>query len=459
MLPTPSFLPQTPPTVSDRPPKTMIHQRRKRGYVLTSRGWQHLQTIIQAVAQRDHQDVAYTLHELSELTGLSPNTLTRVRSCKIPVDRQTLEIFFQTFGLTLTVEDYTQLDVGLLDSWGYVLQGGQLPLYSPLYVCRPPLEAACAQALLQPGGLVHIRAPKQMGKTSLAARTLADLREQGFSTVLASLQLADATVFTEGKRFFQWFCAVVAGSLGLPNQIEQYWDDHWGNSYNCTRYFEEYVLPAAPLLVVALDEMDAIFTHPAIATDFLNMVRAWYEKARYADQMSELWQKLRLMLIYALDVELLPYLHSNHFNAGFVTEIPRLTVNQVRELAQVYQLECPLDCAHTLIDLVGGHPYLTQLGLYHLKQSDRSLDQFLRLPLLMEGLYSQHLRCRLWDLQQHADLLVALKQVVQSPLPVDLSPMSAFKLQSLGLVQLQGQQVAPSCNLYRQYFQQMLALV
>ncbi len=437
------------------PTKTM---RRKRGYVLSTNGWQRLQTAIQAIAQRECQ-AAYTLHQLSVLTGLSPNTLTRVRSRKIPVDRQTLSVFFQTFELTLTGEDYTQLEAAPLESWSYVLQGGQLPLQSPLYVCRPPIESACTQALLQPGGLVHIRAPKQMGKTSLAARTLADLREQGFVAVLASWQLADATVFMESKRFFQWFCAVVAGSLGLPNQVEQYWDDQLGNSYNCTRYFEDYVLPAASLLVVALEELDVIFAHPTIAADFLNMLRAWYEKARYAEPTSELWQKLRLLLIYSLDVERLPDLQTAHLNTGFILELPQLTLAQIQELTQAYQLNRPIDCAHALLDLVGGHPYLTQLGCYHLKESNFSIEQLTPTPMLIEGIYRQHLRQRLGNLQKQPDLLVAFKRVVQALLPIDLSPISAFKWQSLGLVQFQGPQVTPSCNLYRYYFQQMLALV
>lgn len=36
--------------------------------------------------------------------------------------------------------------------------------------------------------------------------------------------------------------------------------------------------------------------------------------------------------------------------------------------------------------------------------------------------------------------------------PVQLKPMEAFKLQSLGLVQLYGNEVKPRCNLYARYF-------
>ena len=50
----------------------------------------------------------------------------------------------------------------------------------------------------------------------------------------------------------------------------------------------------------------------------------------------------------------------------------------------------------------------------------------------------------------------ALTRVVLSPNPVELEPVQAFKLQSMGLVRGQNHGVIPSCTLYRQYFSDCL---
>jgi hypothetical protein len=54
---------------------------------------------------------------------------------------------------------------------------GEVPLDSPFYVERPPIERLCYETIVQPGALIRIKAPKQMGKTSLMLRIL-DLRDR-----------------------------------------------------------------------------------------------------------------------------------------------------------------------------------------------------------------------------------------------------------------------------------------
>jgi transcriptional regulator with XRE-family HTH domain len=435
------------------------HQiKRKRGIILSSKGWKRLQAAEQRSVSQSNFGKPHTLQELSDRTGLSPNTLARVRSRRVAVDQQTLENYFRAFDLTLEAEDYADSDA----SGGnrqQVLLSGQLPLDSSLYVERPPIETLAYDTILQPGALLRIKAPPEMGKTSLVARVLSQAREQRFATAISSLQLADSTVFTDLKRFLQWFCAVVTQRLGLPNQIEEHWDDLFGNSYNCTNYFEKYVLSEVETpLVLAFDEVDVVFKYPEIATDFFGMLRAWYEKARYGDDRSDLWQKLRLVLVHSTEVYVPLNRHQSPFNAGLVIELPPLTQEQIYELVQRYGLEPPEAYAEDLLTLVGGNPYLVQLALHHLSLGKSTLTQFSENAISTESIYNPHLRNLLWDLQKYPDLVDAMKRVVMSPMPIDLEPVQAFKLQSKGLVKIRDQQAVPSCHLYRKYFAQILAV-
>jgi hypothetical protein len=72
------------------------------------------------------------------------------------------------------------------------------------------------------------------------------------------------------------------------------------------------------------------------------------------------------------------------------------------------------------------------------------------------GIYGDHLRSQWDNLQRQPDLAAAMKQVVIAEQGVQLGPTEAYKLDSMGLVKLQGDEVTPSCALYRQYFQARL---
>jgi hypothetical protein len=83
----------------------------------------------------------------------------------------------------------------------------------------------------------------------------------------------------------KWFCAVVARSLGLENKLNEHLDSLFWVSYNCTHYFENYILPQTKMpLVVVLDDVDVVFSHDDIAADFFGMLRTWHEKGRYGDR-------------------------------------------------------------------------------------------------------------------------------------------------------------------------------
>jgi AAA-like domain len=431
--------------------------KRKRGVLLSPKGWQRLQAAEQQLSQQEHTGKPYTLQELSERTGLSSNTLARVRGRKIAVDQQTLESYFRAFSLTLTPDDCTDSELGFSLGQRSVPPSGQIPLNSPFYVSRAPAETLCFEGLMQPGGLVRVKAPRQSGKTSLVARTLMQAREQQVATVILSLRLADSTTFRNLQRFLQWFCAVVTQSLDLPNQLEESWDNLFGASYNCTHYFEHYILKKIDgPLVLALDEADTLFEYPEVASDFFGMLRAWYEKARYGDGSSELWQKLRLVLVHANEVSVPLNISQSPFNAGLLVELPPFNQDQVQELAQRYGLEEPKDCATALTRLVGGSPFLSHLGCYYLSLPGLSLEQLVDESIASSGIYSSHLRHQLWELQKSPELLAAFKQVILSAESAELDPLLAVKLQSKGLVRMNNQQVSVSCDLYRQYFIQAL---
>ncbi|MBD3882627.1 AAA-like domain-containing protein [Phormidium tenue FACHB-886] len=437
-----------------------LSQRRKRGVILSSQGWQRLQTAEQRLAEQNNVGKPYTLEQLGELTDLSPNTITKVRRRQLAVDRQTLELYFNAFNLNLNANDYISLDPETANQIQFrrPLQG-QLSIDSPFYVDRPPVEQIVYEEVMQPGALIRIKAPHNFGKTSLIIRTLASMQDKDLQTVILNLQLADKSILKDLDQFLRWFCAVVSQSLKLPNKLDEYWDEIFGSSYNCTRYFESYVLPElnSPL-VLALDSVDLLFNVPNLATDFFGMLRAWHEKSRYGSNGSSIWQQFRLVVMYSTETGSPLELNQSPFNLGFAIELLPFNFEQITDLAQRYNIESAEECAAQVLDLVGGLPYLTQLSLYYLATKELTPAQLSQQVDETHGIFASHLRQQLALLQFYPELLMTLEQILHSR-TTDLSPIHLFKLQGMGLIRLENLQAMFSCTLYQQYFSRILKML
>jgi AAA-like domain len=443
-------------------------RKRKRGVTLTPQGLQKLELARSQAEALQNQDARFTLENLSELTKLSPDTVMRVFAGEERVDKQTLRCCFRAFNLVLQADDYsrpqsTDSEPEYLPqiineenrSIELILElpKGQVPLDSDFYIERQPWESRCYEVVQEPGALIRIKAPKQMGKTSLMTKVLAKARERQYSTVTLSLLLAEEEVFTSLARFLKWFCACLSQSLSVPNRLEELWDDIYGSSYNVISYFEQHLLPSIDnSLVLALDDIDCIFQHPKIAADFFGLLRAIHEKAKYGDGCSEIWRKLRIIVVHSTEVYIPLNTNQSPFNVGLSIELPEFTRCQILELATRHRLSWTNEIAEQLMDYVGGHPLLVRQALYHIARNEASLEEFLGISDIVETVYGDYLRRLLVHLQQHNNLMSTFSQVVKSVLPVSINPIDGFILQSLGLVKLQETNAVPACQLYLQYF-------
>lgn len=331
-----------------------------------------------------------------------------------------------------------------------------------LYIERSPIESICFTTLLQPGSLIRIKAPRLMGKTMLMNRVLAQVEKEGFRAVNLSLELADRrTHLTNLDKFLRWLCFNLSRELGLPNQLEHYWDEEgMGSKVSCTTYIEEYLLgqDSRPL-VLCLDDVDLLFPHPEVYEDFFGLLRSWYEKAR----SRQTWPQLRLVISHATDVYIRLNINQSPFNIGLPIELPEFTPQQVQSFIQRYDLDqgdrqllTQTDIQH-LMEMVGGHPYLLEQAFSHLKvHPETSLVQLLHNAPTDIGIYRNHLHEHWMTLQNHPELTEVLKQIVNSTQPLPLEPTQAHQLQSMGLVTISSAGAKPRCHLYRQYFRERL---
>lgn len=330
---------------------------------------------------------------------------------------------------------------------------GSVPVNSPLYEERDNIESLCYKTIIKPGSLIQIKAPKSMGKTSLMMKVLA-YAQSHCQTVYLDLSNLDRSIVTDLDKFLRWLSLMVSKQLGLANQLNDYWNTEiLGSNGNCTAYFEEYLLPKIDCpLVLALDEVDRLFSYNTVIEDFFGMLRSWHEKAK----ISPIWKNLRLIMAHSTEAYISLDLNQSPFNAGVPIELLDFDFQQIKNLATRHQLDWTETEIAKLMNKLGGHPYLVRLAMYHVSCTKVDLETFLKNASKENGIYSNHLRRYLEILQQKPSLDESFKQVVTSDEPVELNPRQIYQLYSMGLVQVKDNQVIPKCNLYRQYFARVL---
>jgi transcriptional regulator with XRE-family HTH domain len=449
-------------------PDSSQPQKRRRGFVLSIQGWQRLQAAELYSASQDNHNKPYTLEQLSERTGLSVRTLTKIRRRQQLVDQPSLAACFEAFGLVLEPDDLirqpSEVDPPTFaspPSSEHLLQAplkGQLPVDSLFYIYRAPAETLLTREIAQSGALIRIKAPKQFGKTSLVARGLAQAEAAGYRTAVVSLQLADSTVFGSLSQFLRWLCAMVTRSLGLSDRVEEFWNPLLGGSYSCNDYFESYLLPAedSPFLLV-LDEVNVLFQYPEVSADFFGMLRAWHEQSRHDSETRE-WQKFRLVIVYSTEIFVPLPVHQSPFNVGLLIELSGFNQEQVQELVTRYRITPTEPYAIQLLNLLGGHPYLTQLALFHLSHQRITLDELIQTVAMPNSIFSSHFNQQFGYLEAHSELKEAMRQVVLSPTGVELYPTIALKLRGMGLIRFQNEFAVASCVLYQNYFAKVLGV-
>jgi len=486
--------------------------KRRRGVVLTHTGLKRLQTAIAAVEMEENNGERFTLEELGDRIRVSTKTLSRLWSRNSGLDRRTLHLCFSSFNLDLQPGDYVVVgdlaepqttvnepnrlsatplprpetrpvpqispifphtspvsrpDTSLaaaqapLPSLGLPYPDGPVPLDSPFYVDRPPIEALAYQELSQPGCVIRIRAPRGMGKTSLTLRLLTVAEAQGYRTVTLDCNQFDSALLNDLNKFLRSFCLRLAQALHIPPNLEDYWDEDIGSKLSCSFYLKTYLLKQLDVpVVLVLNEVDRFFEQTAFAQDFFPLLRSWYEESRRDAEL----QKLRLVAVYSTEEYVALDIHQSPFNIGLPLRLPEFTAEQVLDLAQRHGLSWGMEDVEQLIDLIGGQPALVRVALYHICIYGLTLPQLVQGAIATGGIFRPYLWRHWVTIQQYPDLLAALRAVVlaEPDQRVLLDPLHAYRLESWGLLRYEGDlrsdpsgsRVLSCCRLYRHYFRQ-----
>lgn len=392
------------------------------------------------------QEVTYS--KIGQKEGYSPGYLTNVAAPKLYKKLSKLlgENVTKKTCRTSLVSHVSLIERNVSPSY----PSGAVALNSLFYVERPPIEDRAYQEIKKPGALIRIKAPQEMGKTSLLLRILNHAVHQSYRTITLNFAQIDCAIFSDLDRFLRFLCASATQQLNLEPKLDEYWDEDIGSKVSCSLYFRYYLLEQinSPI-VLAFDELNRIFEYPQVAKDVLPLLRSWYEDGK----RTPIWQKLRLIVVHSTEIYIPLQFHQSPFNVGLPIQLKSFDLDQVKKLAEKYKLDWQeSEEAEQLISLVGGHPALIQIALYHLSHKEITLAQLLKTASTPEGIYHNHLRRQWLTLQQEPELVEFLKILLHTNRPLQLKPIVAYKLNSMGLIRQIGDEAIVSCQLYRSYF-------
>jgi hypothetical protein len=327
---------------------------------------------------------------------------------------------------------------------------GTMDPESKFYIERPGDET-CRRELARQGVTIVIKAPRQMGKSSLLVRAAEHAKQVEKAVAFLDFQLFDESALNSPEIFFKTFCHWLADELNLDDQVEDSWKSGLGHVQRCTKYVNHHVLKVMDHpIVLTMDEVDRMLDCP-FRSDFFGMLRSWHNSRRANNE----WRRLDLLLVISTEPYLLiENLKQSPFNVGEVIRLDDFTLAQVADLNARHGDLFSAEQLEALVELLGGHPYLVRQAMYRVACGEYGSENLLADAINDTGPFGDHLRRHLARFNDQPELIQAMRQIVQHQVCRD--EKSFYRLHGAGLVRREGQKVWPRCKLYTDYFHERL---
>lgn len=265
----------------------------------------------------------------------------------------------------------------LIEKYGYQVTAtleppdGPVRAKSHFYIERRQIESECYQNILQPGSLIRIKGAKKAGKTSLLNRLIVQAKQQNYHIVRLNFLDAETALYSDLKAFLDWFCRQICNQLKLQHPAM---DFSKNILVDCKTFFQQEILEALNNpIVLAMEEVDCIFSYP-IAVEFFTLIRSWFEESKKL----EIWENLRMILLHSTNIYVNMNVNQSPFNVGLPIELSEFTPEMVKTLAKRHNLPLQAGEIQSLIEMIGGHPYLVRLAFYRLALRQVDLETLLQ---------------------------------------------------------------------------------
>ncbi len=314
----------------------------------------------------------------------------------------------------------------------------KIPEHDPHYVMRREDSIVERRAANDKETLV-LKAPRQFGKSSLLLRYLLDCkrRERKIWFVNLALYFTHDDLESYGS-FLTGLARALLRSEGTRENVTI------RNQIDMNEFVEERLrADQNSPVVLALDDVDRLYGRK-YAEDFYTMLRGWHER------IERPFHAFSLALSISTDPSLLitsPY--RSPFNVTDPLRLSPFGEDGCAELNRSHHGVLAEQNIPRIHDLLGGHPYLTRLSLYRMREEGMSFDDLDEMADHDRGPFGDHLRALL-GLLTDGQLLDPLRKFMRTRRTPARDMV--HRLEAAGLVRRDGKKVVPANLLYARYF-------
>jgi hypothetical protein len=308
---------------------------------------------------------------------------------------------------------------------------------SHLYIERESVEIDIKEQIAEIGACIRILAPSKFGKTSLCRRIQSHFLAQEYRIVYINVKELRET-FSDYKLFIQGFYTHINEQLGLEDNR----DNNITSKIRLNRHIETILERADTPLLFILEDVEAVYYSP-ISSTFRDLIRGWNTKS--TDSQNKEWKKIRQLIVYSRIDDGEHDVNQSELNTGIFYTLEEFNESNVLELAKKYELDWKREDVFKLMSLVGGHPYLVNLVLYHSTiNQDFNLNQLSTINEIEE-----HLRYIKKHLERDLKAKSELQRAIASREGIVMREgKSKYHLYSLGLIKQKEDRVKIRCELY-----------
>lgn len=240
--------------------------------------------------------------------------------------------------------------------------GGSLDGDAPSYVTRPA-DSIFYEAL-HAGRSCHVLNSRQMGKSSLRARTMRRLQSAGKTCIFVDLTGIGASEMTPEKWYAGFVYSLVSGCHLADTFSWQVWwrqqRDLLAPAQRLRRFIEEILLGEIDGdIVIFVDEIDRVLSQNFSLDDFFALLR-FFDESRAIDPV---YRRLTFALLgVAAPWQLIRDRSRNPSNIGMAIELRGFGPDEIAPLAKGLQgkVSAPEKVLAEILEWTGGQPFLTQ---------------------------------------------------------------------------------------------------
>jgi hypothetical protein len=326
---------------------------------------------------------------------------------------------------------------------------GTMPPDSRFYIERQA-DSICRDYLSQGYAVtVYVQAPRQMGKSSLMRR-MAYQAKQIYSVDTAFIDFEKFTEeqFEDEEEFLIELCCMIGDALHIPEAIEDYWKSRRrSNILKCSNYVSQHIIAAfGKPFILAMDEVERLLTS-RWRNDFFGMLRTWHNDRAWDTNFAQ----MTLFLSSSTEPDLfIDNPKQSPFNVARPIPLEDFTLAEVEELNRRHSAPLNQVQVNELVNLLGGHPFLTRLAFYLLATRQLELSTLLATATSDTGPFGEHLRHYWRYILDMPEVKQALSQICGDQVyPED---KVYYRLMGTGLIKKEGSEVVMRNQLYASYF-------